>query len=809
MLFKKIFFIYFLFFSLSVSATKINSIRYITIHGVQNISPDNIIKIFSSNSFNDNKLTDISDKIKYLFNKNIFNKISASKFKDTLIILVKEFPFINKISVCGNKNISDQYFIALLKKFNLQEKKYFNTVNFKNFFYFLRKKYEEKGYFNIHCTLIKKQLSNNKLHLKIMIQEGPVSSVSNIFIKGNSFFLKKNLLKHASTYNNSLLWNFFLYHTYDSFKFKKSLHDLYNFYINNGYYDFKINKIKKYLSKNRKNIYIKINLYEGKQYKIKKIFMNEFSELYNYKKIYKIVHGLLNTYYNKHAVNHIKNKVKNNFLKLGLFNCDVFFHFDIDKKDKQVFLYFLANFKETYFINKIYYTGNANIQNNFINSFIRKGKDNFFDINAIKNYCRNLFNTGLFSNIKVLVNKQENSKNLLNIYLFFTENNNTRDINISTNVEKERGLLLRLLFIEKNLVGTGTELYVKILKNFSDTDINICSIKRLGLLKNFFLKSDAFLNSFKKKYFDSNSHINKIYGFYTSIYTPFIKNKKFSISCGYEKIQVLNNILHVSLLEYLLSLPKDFFLKYKINNFFINDFFIKYIFDFNNIKEKGFIKMGLHAKFLGKLILPFSDNFYHKIFFSLNQYLPLESIYNIMLHNYLEFGSVFSIGKHVTPFYENYKFYKKKLKSGFNDNSIGPTAIYYKRNIDKHFHNQEKVKSNFFPSTEFIGGDTILHANTELLFPPFEISKKFLKSFQSGIFIDAVNIWNTQWKNRTFLYSIKNSLKFSDPGQVHLSLGTFFCLDSFFGPITFTFALPLHPYDIYNHCVNRFSVDLK
>ncbi|VFP88192.1 Outer membrane protein assembly factor BamA [Buchnera aphidicola (Cinara piceae)] len=809
MLFKKFFVIYFLFFSLSVSAAKINKIRHITIHGVQNISPNNIVKIFSSNSFHDNRSGDISSKIKYLFSTKIFNKINASQFRDTLIISVKEFPLIDKISIYGNKNISDQDFNKLLKKFSLQEKNHFNTFNFKNFFYFLRKKYERKGYCNIHCNLMKIQLPNNKLHLKIMINEGFESSVSHIFIKGNNYFSRIKLLKNVSIYNNSLLWNFFLSHKYNHYEFKQLLYDLHNFYINNGYFDFKIGKIKKYLSKNRKDIYIKINIHEGTQYKIKKIFMNKFSKEYNYKKIHHVIYSLLNSYYNKHTVDHIKEKVKNNFLQEGLLNCDVFFHIDIDKKDKQVFLYFVSDLKEKYFINKISYNGNANIQNNFINRFIRKGKNNVFDINIIKKYCKNLFNTGLFHTIKVYAQKKVGSDNLVNIHHIFNENNNTRDINISTTVEKERGLLLKLLFLEKNLIGTGAELYIKILKNFSDTNINIFLLKPLGLLKNFFLKSDIFFNSFKKKYVSSSNSFNKICGFYTSIKTPYIKNKKFSISYGYEKTQILNNILHFSLIQYLLSFPKDFFLNYKINNFFVNDFFIKYMFDFNNIKEKDFFKMGMHIKFLGKLILPFSDNFYHKIFFCLNQYVPLESMYNILLHNYMEFGTGLTLNKHIIPFYENYKFYKKKIHSGFNDNSVGPTAVYYRNNINKNTNNQNQIQSHFFPSSEFIGGDMMLHANTELLFPNLKILKKFFKSCQGGIFIDAINIWNTKWKNRTFLYSIKHALNFNDPSQIHLSIGTFFHCQSFFGPITFTFALPVYPFNVSNHCVSRFSLDFK
>ncbi|VFP77727.1 outer membrane protein assembly factor BamA [Buchnera aphidicola] len=809
MLYKKFFFICCMVFSFSVSASKVQHIKRVSICGIKNISKNSILRTLQSNFLKKRTLMDVSNVVLCLRNTNRFIKVNATKFNDTLILLAQEFPEINKISYFGINHIKTKNINILLKKFNLIEKGFFCRVNCNNFFSILKKKYEYQGYLNAKFRLIVIRNTNNTVQLKIIVDEGIPSIISRIDMNDEGNFFKKKMFTDISISKTNLLWNFFSIHQYNSIKFKNLLRELHFFYIRHGYLDFKIKSVQKYCSTDKKNIVIKINVYTGSQYYIKHVLLRECDKLYNYSIIDQVQKKISHSLYSESTLNQAKMYFKHIYLPLGISNTRLFFHSEINKNNHSVRLYIGVDVLKPCIVNNVYFSRNSNISSKFINCYTHHSKHDFFNENYIIKSCKNLFQTGLFNRIQVYAEKHINNSGKIDIFYSFKVSANTRTFNISTNYGKDRGLLLQLLLLDKNLIGTGSELYVKILKNFADTDVKIHLLKPVGFLKNFFLKSDMFYNFVHKRYFFAHKYIDRLFGFSSSLYTSNLKHKKFSVSFEYEKIKIICKTPYITLYQYFSSLSEKLRLKPKISDFFVNDFFIKYIFDFNNIKGKDFLKKGCHAKFIGKFTLPFSDNFYHKLFFNVNQYVPLKNIYDSILHNFLEFGTGFTSGKYVFPFYENYKFYNKKTKSGFQDNSIGPTAVYYEHQNDLVDSQKYQNSLNLFPSTKHIGGNILVHANTELLFPNIHVIKKIFNMFQAGLFLDAVNIWDTSENNTIPLYLISNANNIKNSDSAHISVGAFIRWISCFGPLTFYASAPLHPYNTSNNCLDEYGMNFS
>lgn len=806
MFFKNFLFIFFLCFSTCVSANTINNISSISIRGIKNVSSTDILNCLHG-SENTNKININSiDIIKKLFRTKYFLKLNTIQRNDKLIVAVKEFPIIKKIDIIENDYVQNQYFDSFLKKFHMQENNFFYMFYLKKFLFFLKKKYENEGYFHMTCTVQIIHSLNNTVQLNFIISKGWISKVSNVFITGNNHFFEKRLLRQFTYYNTGSLWNFFFFQKYNSEKLEISLQDLRDFYIRRGYLDFKINHIKQYISQNKKTIDIKIDIDEGSKYRFGNFFVYKPNKIFYFSKIDIFLKSLLQTSYNYHTLSKIKKKINYVFTSFGVSYVKTFLHSEIDRCNKKVSLHILIHLKKQYFINKISFTGNHHVRKKFFKKILYSNKKFYFNKQQIKNICKHLFKIGLFDSIYVVIKKDSYYPYKLNVKYYFEENPNNRKMDIHTNYKLKQGLMLNLLFLEKNFFGTGNTVSIKTLKSFSDTQVHAYVLKPMGLFKNFFLKSDLILNNVKQKYFHSYKYINKFFRFYTSLYTSKFKNKKFSVLYGYENVPIAYSSPHVSLLQYLSLFPKKFLYNTKMSRAFINDFFIKYIFDFNNIKKKNFFKKGVHTKFISKLILPYSDNLYHKIFFSVNQYLPLNKIYNLVLHNYLDLGVGYSLGKHVFPFYENYQLYTKYLNSGFQKNSSGPFAIYFKNQPNNSIDQRNSAEKSLFASTHFTGGNRMIHSNIELLLSNIPILRKLFKCCQAGLFLDTFNIWDSQWKNKLSCMSIQNSVHFNKPHCIYISLGTFFRLLSGFGPVTFTFSLPFPPYPIPGHFLKKFNI---
>uniref|UniRef100_A0A451DF80 Outer membrane protein assembly factor BamA n=1 Tax=Buchnera aphidicola (Cinara pseudotsugae) TaxID=2518978 RepID=A0A451DF80_9GAMM len=809
MLYKKFFFICCMVFSFSVSATKVQHIRCVSIRGIKHISKNSILRTLQSNFPKKRTFMDVSNVILCLKNTNRFIKINATKLNDTLILSVKERPKINKISYFGINHIKIDNINVMLKKFNLIKKGFFCMVNCNGFFSILKKKYEDQGYLNTKFKLIIIRHTNNTVQLKIIVNEGIPSVISRIDMNDEKNFFKKKMFTDLSISKTNLLWNFFSVHQYNSIQFKNLLRELHSFYIRHGYLDFKIKSVQKYCSIDKKKIVIKINICQGSQYYIEHVLLHECDKLYNYPVINQVQKKLAHSLYCESTLHQAKMYFKNVYLPLGISNTRFFFHSEINRNNHSVRLYVGVDILKPCIVNNVYFSRNSNISSRFINCYTHHSGHDFFDENYIIKSCKNLFKTGLFDKIQVHAKRHVDNINKIDIFYSFKVFTNTRTFNVSTNYGKDRGLLLQLLLLDKNLLGTGSELYVRILKNFADTDVKIHLLKPVGFLKNFFLRSDMFYNFVHKRYFFAHKYVDKLFGFSSSLYTSNLKHKKFSVSFEYEKVKIMCKTPYITLYQYFSSLSEKLLLKPRTSDFFVNDFFVKYIFDFNNIKEKDFLKKGCHIKFIGKFTLPVSDNFYHKLFFNVNQYVSLKNMYNSILHNFLEFGTGFTSGKHVFPFYENYKFYNKQTKSGFQDNSIGPTAVYYEHNNDLVDSQKHQNSSNLFPSTKHIGGNILVHANTELLFPNIHIVKKIFNMFQVGLFVDAVNIWDTSKNNTIPLYLISNSNNINNSDSAHISVGAFMRWISCFGPITLYASAPLHPYNTPNNCLDEYGMNFS
>ncbi|WP_172598448.1 outer membrane protein assembly factor BamA [Buchnera aphidicola] len=796
-------------FSFSVSATKVQHIKRVSIRGIQNISKNSILRVIQSNVLKNRNLMNVSNLIVCLKNTNRFIKINTVKCNDTLILSIREFPKINSISVIGINHIKVEYINFMLKKFSFTKKGFFCMVNCNDFFSNLKKKYEHQGYLSVKFKLMIIRNINNTVELKVIVDEGIPSIVSRIYINDEKNFLKKKIFANLSVSKNNLLWNFFSVHQYNSVQFKNLLHKLHIFYVRQGYLDFKIKSVQKYLSVDKKNIIIKLNIYEGSQYYIKRILMHACDKLYDYSSIDKVQQSLLNSLYCESTINQAKIDFENVYSPFGLSNARVFFHSEINKRNHSVFLYVGTDVLERCTIENVFFSRHSKIGNKFLNIYVHHGKHDFFDENYVVRSCKNLFKTGLFDVIQVHAKKYLNNINKIDIFYNFQVSKDTRKMNVSTNYDKNRGLLLKLFLLDKNLFETGSEFYVKVLKNFADTDVKIHLLKPVGSLKNFFFRSDFFYNFVHKRYLFAHKYIDRLLGFSSSLYTSSVKHKKFSVSFGYEKIKVICKTPYITLYQYFSSFSDKSLSTSKISNFFVNDFFIKYIFDFNNVKEKDFSKKGYHAKFVGKFTLPISDNFYHKLFFNFNQYVSWENIHDMILHNFLEFGTGFTSGNHVFPFYENYKFYSKKTKSGFQDNSIGPTAVYYRHKNNLISSQQNKNSSNLFASAKYIGGNVLIHANTELLFPNIQTVKKIFNVLQMGVFLDAVNIWNVSKSLSIPLYLISSSKSIRDLDSTHISVGAFMRWMSFFGPVTFDVSAPLYPYGVTSNRLNEYGMSFS
>ncbi|AEH39738.1 outer membrane protein precursor [Buchnera aphidicola (Cinara tujafilina)] len=804
---KTLVFLGILFFSTVIFPVQSRPITRIVFHGLNHAANLSIIKKIMLDQHKQKSLQDINNIIKTLYNTNYFINVRVKKIKETFFFYVTEFPKIKKIFFSGNNILSESFLNNSLHRFGIFEDYPFNLKKYNDFLSFLKECYYNRGIFGIKIKPLYTKSLNNNVSININVYENAFFNVSDIKIVGNKQYPNAFILKKFFQFNRYFFFPRFLQKQYTFSQFKEHLLELKNFYKNNGYLKIKINQLKVFENQDHNSVSIVIELCEGEKYTFKKI----------------VTHQVKSEYFNKNidikrvfipAVNFQESDVlflkknKKLYAHVGFSNVKVTIRHDINEIDKSVIIYILIEPKEQFFINKIYFVGNTKSKYSFLKKIIKTSKHSYCDKYTIKKNCQLLQNTDLFNTVYFKTYKAKGLLNTINVY-YVLEDKKDNQLVCSAGFDSKSKLLLKFLYYDKNFLGLGYRIYSNVAKNLYLTQVNTYFSKSLESLKNFTFKFRCFFDSIDKTYFDPTKYIDKYYGFDSKLITPVIKNKRFSVSIGSFMARFPYFSPQFSLMQYINFFRDHLKSKSLLRNFSILDFVFKYVFNYNNIHLENLVKIGNQIKLIGKFTLPFSDNKFHKITLSSENFFPLEHTKSFLLHMYSALGIGFTFGKNIFPIYENYYIGGSQSVRGFQNNSLGPRAFYY---YLKNLLSKKDNKSNdqiICESANPVGGNVMIHTNMELLFPHIHTHNSLLGYFQYGIFLDTANLWDSSLRYMLNIFKNIHMIKFYNPSKIYMSTGAFVRWFSFLGPVTVTFSIPLLYEGISNYNLLRFYVDFN
>ncbi len=252
--------------------------------------------------------------IKNLWALNIFSDVQIVVDKQLsdgvfLLIKVQEYPRVEKVVIEGNDEISTsdieqkitflrgsvikpQEVAKLINQINklYEDDGYFNTqYETKYYSYFsadtvdenilvrwrntkdLADEYETE--YNLNDYLSSNLISKikDRVLLKIIIEEGNKVKVRDITFEGNNNFDDGELRTEMEETSIAKWWKFWDSGKFNPENYKKDKEAIIKFYRKNGYRDAEILSDTLIYSNDKKDVNIVMNIYEGKQYKIRKI----------------------------------------------------------------------------------------------------------------------------------------------------------------------------------------------------------------------------------------------------------------------------------------------------------------------------------------------------------------------------------------------------------------------------------------------------------------------------------------------------------------------------------------------------------
>jgi len=239
-------------------------IRSISVAGAQRLEPNTILSYIQLRPGQVYTAAAADQAIKDLAATELFSDERIDFRDGNLVITVAENPVINRVILEGNKRLKDD---KINKEIKLAPRQIFTRSKVRADVARIIELYKRQGRFAANVEPKMVQLSQNRVDIVFEITEGPKSKVRAINIIGNEQFSDSKLKGEMLTKEASLAKIFSSGTSYDPDRMAYDQQKLRQFYLTQGYADFRVVSAVAELTPDKKDFIITYVVEEGKRYK--------------------------------------------------------------------------------------------------------------------------------------------------------------------------------------------------------------------------------------------------------------------------------------------------------------------------------------------------------------------------------------------------------------------------------------------------------------------------------------------------------------------------------------------------------------
>jgi len=719
----KTFILTIIFIFLTFSIANSDVVKEIKIEGNNRIT-DEIIKIFSDIKLEQELQTsDINKIIKNLYETKFFNNISVNFENNIISIIVEEAPLIDKLTLSGIKAKKiEENILDILK---LKQKSSFDEFQMLKDVENIESTLKSIGYYFAKVSPTIEKINNNTVNLEYQIELGNKAKIKKISFLGNEVFKDKKL-KSIIISEEYKFWKFISGKKYlqeQLTEIDKRL--LKNFYLNQGFYNVKINTSFAKLI-NDDDFEVIFNIDSGNKIyfnELKIVFPDNFTKE-NYDNLKNLFKNLKGKKYSINSVEKILREIdkitiqeefksSRAFVKEQLINDKLNIDFVIEESTQ-------------FFVKKINIYGNNVTQENVIRNQLELDEGDPFSEILAKRSENNIKSLNFFKsvNTKILDAKEANSK-IINIEV--TEKP-TGEIMAGAGGGTEGGTVF-FGVKENNYLGKGLSV---------DANATISTETFRGKIS---VTNPNYNNSDKSTFFNVQAiEIDQLkdFGYKTN-------RNGFEIGVGFEYLEDFN--LNLSTSTFIEKIQTDSTASARqqsqAGNYF--DTFVKFDFDLDKRNQRFKPSDGYRSNY--------------------NVSLPIVSDTNTLTNTY------------------SYKIYSELFENNVSSFSFLIRSATSLSNEDVKLTERLSIPSNKLRGFErgkvgpkdgndFIGGNFISSINLQSSLPfLFENSQ----NFDAIIFFDAANIWGVDYDS-----------SIDDGSKIRSSIGIGVDWATIVGPLSFS-----------------------
>ncbi len=672
--------------------------------------------------------------IKTLYETGFFKDVKLKYEKGVLIVQVVERPAIAEVTINGAKEFEEDKLKEGLKQSGLAESRIFGRSVLDSAEQELKRQYISRGKYAVKISTTTTPLERNRVAINFDIHEGRTARIRKINFVGNEAFDSEELRKLLALRTPGLMTWFNKNDQYSKQKLSADLETLRSHYLDRGYLEFSIESTQVSITPNMQDIYITVNVSEGKQYTVSDVKLAG-EMLLPEEELRKLIQFKPGDVFARKKLTESVKLITDRLGDEGYAFANVNAAPELDHEKRQTaFTFFIDPGKRVY-VRRINISGNDRTRDEVIRREFRQMEGGWHSTSKINRSRQRVDKLFFFKSVNVETPAVPGAPDQVDVNIA-VEEKPTGAIQFGAGFSDREGLILNASISQNNIFGTG---------NFLSTQVNTGSINKV-LSASFtdpYFTVDGISLGFDVFRRNLNTRqLSRVGTFKTDttgatirLGIPVAENDMISFGLGAERVKVgvfddspQRNINFVNTFGQT------------TNNFPATISWAR-----DNRDSAIYTTSGTTHRIFGEISIPGGDLNYYKISYNQKWFYPISKIFTLMLNGEMGIGDGYS-GKPL-PFFKNFFAGGNNSVRGFDLNTLGPR--------------DERGLA--------LGGSKRIVGNVEVMFPmPFRQDDR---SLRMSVFVDGGSVFDGKVNLDTMRYSTGIAVTWISPfGPLKVSL---------------------------------------
>lgn len=749
----------------------------------------------------------ISQSIKNLYKSGHFSNIAVYRDDNILIYRVSERATISDITFKGNSDLKDEQLISNLDTQNVRVGETLDKTLISSIEVGLEDFYHSVGKYNADVNVKITHLPRNRVNLHIDFVEGSAAAIEQINIVGNEIFTDEELLKRTELTFDSPWWDFMAADRYQKQTLQGDMETIKSFYLDRGYLQYNVDSTQVSMSPDKKEVYIALNITEGERFRVSEIeFIGDLAGFDN--TIRRISPLRPNRIYNGARVTYTEELISKFLGRYGYAYPKVVTIPEINDEDKTVKLSISVEPGNRIYVGRINFTGNTVTKDEVFRRELRQMEGAWLSNSLVEFSQQRLQRLPYIEKVEFETQQLTEAEDLVDID-FTLEEIPSGSFTAGIGYGSTSDLSLNAGIQQNNFLGTGNSLGLSVNTMSYSRNLVLSYTDPYFTVDAISLGGSMSYNEFDAGNANLVEYNNKTYGVGLTFGFPINEYVRLRLGASYKKNGITRLQTYEQIQEFydIYSDPENPDGKLEFEMFDVNATLSRI-----TLNRGTFPTAGSSQSLSLKVTTPNSDVNYFTMDLNTKWYYPLTQDNRWVLLTRLEasYGNGYDTvngNDQLLPFWENFRAGGTDNLRGFENNAVGPKAIY--RYPTCNALSPDPVTTSLVClgpdedtiqiSERSVGGNAKAVGGVELIVPIPFLDESMSSSVRASFFVDVGNVWDTEFDMGD--YSDLNDKEFdkianfSDIGRFRSSAGLSVQWISPMGPMIFSMAKPLKEED--------------